>query len=34
VTDIDVAKQRNGPTKRVQVMFRAASTRFDNYDPV
>ncbi len=32
VTDIDVAKQRNGPTKRVQVMFRSESTRFEDYD--
>jgi len=31
VTDIDVAKQRNGPTRRVQVMFHAESTRFEDH---
>jgi len=33
IADLDIAKQRNGPTGRVRVRFTASCTRFDNLEP-
>ena len=33
ICDIDIAKQRNGPTGRIRVRFSASCTRFDNLEP-
>lgn len=33
IADLDIAKQRNGPTGRVKLRFAASCTRFDNLDP-
>jgi replicative DNA helicase len=33
IADLDIAKQRNGPTGRIKLRFTAACTRFDNLEP-
>jgi replicative DNA helicase len=33
IADLDIAKQRNGPTGRIKLRFSASCTRFDNLDP-